>query len=206
MHVLQQYYQKIKGMSSWCNGKSDGQRNRSKRVRTPVALFRSLSGKIPLGKVLTPISKPLKWIDQFTYLASNISSTENDVCIRLAKACNASDKISILWKCVLPEPSQLMLQNTPTPSPMSILDMTQKTSDDEASVLELWGMYRTYSLPLRPVPLWLEMVEPKRVPCMGQFNCMQTNKWHNIELILLYRNTWNHLTVYKQMSNFESNY
>ena len=31
--------------------KSDGLRNRSPRVRTPVALLRSLSGKIPLGKV-----------------------------------------------------------------------------------------------------------------------------------------------------------
>ena len=35
------------GVSSWCNGKSDGLRNRSKRVRTPVALLRSLSGKYP---------------------------------------------------------------------------------------------------------------------------------------------------------------
>ena len=33
------------GVSSWCNGKSDGLQNRSKRVRTPVALLRSLSGK-----------------------------------------------------------------------------------------------------------------------------------------------------------------
>ena len=40
-----------KGVSSWCNGKSDGLRNRSTRVRIPVALLRSLSGKIPLGKV-----------------------------------------------------------------------------------------------------------------------------------------------------------
>ena len=33
------------GMSSWCNGYSDGLRNRSKRVRTPVVLLRSLWGK-----------------------------------------------------------------------------------------------------------------------------------------------------------------
>ena len=37
----------VKGVSSWCNGQRDGQRNRSKRVRTPVALLRSLSGKCP---------------------------------------------------------------------------------------------------------------------------------------------------------------
>ena len=34
-------------MSSWCNGYSDGLQNRSKRVRTPVALLRSLSDKYP---------------------------------------------------------------------------------------------------------------------------------------------------------------
>ena len=33
------------GLSSWFNGKSDGLRNRSKQVRTPIALLRSLSGK-----------------------------------------------------------------------------------------------------------------------------------------------------------------
>ena len=35
----------ILGVFSWCNGLSDGLRNRRKRVRTPVALLRSLSGK-----------------------------------------------------------------------------------------------------------------------------------------------------------------
>ena len=34
-------------VSSWCNGERDGLRNRSTRVRTPVALLRSLSGKYP---------------------------------------------------------------------------------------------------------------------------------------------------------------
>ena len=33
------------GVSSWCNGYSAGLRNRSKRVRTQVALLRSLSDK-----------------------------------------------------------------------------------------------------------------------------------------------------------------
>ena len=35
---------------SWCNGQSDGLRNRSKRVLTPVVLLRSLSGKYPWEK------------------------------------------------------------------------------------------------------------------------------------------------------------
>ena len=35
------------GVSSWCNGLSDGLRNRSQRVRTTVAQLRSLSGKYP---------------------------------------------------------------------------------------------------------------------------------------------------------------
>ena len=39
--------QYIMGVSSWCNGQSDGLRNRSTRVRTPVGLLRSLSGKYP---------------------------------------------------------------------------------------------------------------------------------------------------------------
>ena len=42
------------GVSSWCNGYSDGLRNRSKRFRTPVALLRSLSGKYPWERYETP--------------------------------------------------------------------------------------------------------------------------------------------------------
>ena len=38
--------------------------------------------------------KPLKFVDQFTYLGSNISSTENDVNISLVKAW----RLSINWK------------------------------------------------------------------------------------------------------------
>ena len=41
-------------MSSWCNGESDGLRNRSKRVRTPVTLLRSLSGKYPWERYEPP--------------------------------------------------------------------------------------------------------------------------------------------------------
>ena len=42
------------GVSSWCNGQSDGLRNRSTRIRTPVALLRSLSGKYPWERYEPP--------------------------------------------------------------------------------------------------------------------------------------------------------
>ena len=38
-----------------------------------------------------PSCNPLKSIDQFTYIGSNISFTENDVSIRLAKTWSAID-------------------------------------------------------------------------------------------------------------------
>ena len=42
--------------------------------------------------------RPLKLIDRFTYLGSNISSIENDVNIRLVKAWNAIDCFLIIYK------------------------------------------------------------------------------------------------------------
>ena len=42
-----QYTTIIQGVSSWFNGYSNGLRNRSKRVYTPVAILRLLSGKYP---------------------------------------------------------------------------------------------------------------------------------------------------------------
>ena len=39
---------------------------------------------------------PLKLVDKFTYLASNVSSTENDIDTRLTKAWTAIDKLSII--------------------------------------------------------------------------------------------------------------
>ena len=40
----------------------------------------------------------IKFLDQFVYLSSNISSTESVIDIRLANARNIIDKLSILWK------------------------------------------------------------------------------------------------------------
>ena len=42
--------------------------------------------------------KPLKLVNQIIYLGSNISSTESDLSIYLAKAWNAMDSLLVLWK------------------------------------------------------------------------------------------------------------
>ena len=53
-------------VSSWRNTESDGLRNHSKRVRTPVVTF----GKIPLGKIWTPLSSQL-WVKKYHDCSSN---------------------------------------------------------------------------------------------------------------------------------------
>ena len=42
--------------------------------------------------------KHLKLVDQFIYLGSNISSTENDINISIGKAWAVSYSLSIMWK------------------------------------------------------------------------------------------------------------
>ena len=42
--------------------------------------------------------KTLILVDQFTYLSSNISSTESDIKIHLLKIWNAFDRLLIIWK------------------------------------------------------------------------------------------------------------
>ena len=41
---------------------------------------------------------PLKLVDPFLYLGSNISSTESDVHIRTEKTWTAIDRLSIIWE------------------------------------------------------------------------------------------------------------
>ena len=41
---------------------------------------------------------PLKLVDKFTYLESSVSSTENDINARLAKAWTSSDRLSVILK------------------------------------------------------------------------------------------------------------
>ena len=40
----------------------------------------------------------LKLMNKFTYLESNVSSTEHDIYMRLAKAWIAIDRLSVIWK------------------------------------------------------------------------------------------------------------
>ena len=48
--------------------------------------------------ISTLSGKPLEFVNQFTYFSDNISSTESEVSIRLAKVWTAFDRLSIIWK------------------------------------------------------------------------------------------------------------
>ena len=50
------------------------------------------------GDISTLSVKPLKLIDKFTYLSSNISSTESNVNICLAKAWTTISRLSTIWE------------------------------------------------------------------------------------------------------------
>ena len=50
------------------------------------------------GDISTPKGCPLKLVDKFTYLGSSVSSTDNDVSMRLAKEWIAIDRLSVIWK------------------------------------------------------------------------------------------------------------
>ena len=50
------------------------------------------------GDIPTLTGGPLKLVDKFTYLGSSISSTENDINTRLAKAWTAINRLSVIWK------------------------------------------------------------------------------------------------------------
>ena len=50
------------------------------------------------GDISTLNGSSLKLVDKFTYLGSSISSTENDINTRLAKAWTAIDSLSVIWK------------------------------------------------------------------------------------------------------------
>ena len=55
------------------------------------------------GSMKTVAGKPLKLVDTFTYLGSNIASTEKDVNIRIGKAWGALDGLHIIWKSNIPD-------------------------------------------------------------------------------------------------------
>ena len=50
------------------------------------------------GDISTLDGSSLKLVDKFTYLGSNVSSTEKDIDTRLTKTWTAIDKLSIIWK------------------------------------------------------------------------------------------------------------
>ena len=50
------------------------------------------------GDISTLKGTPLKLVDKFTYLGSNVESTEKDIETRLTKAWTAINRLSIIWK------------------------------------------------------------------------------------------------------------
>ena len=50
------------------------------------------------GVISTLNDSSWKLVDKFTYLENRVSSTENDINTRLAKAWTANDNLSVLWK------------------------------------------------------------------------------------------------------------
>ena len=50
------------------------------------------------GAIFTLSGRPLKLVDKFIYLGSNISSTESDVDICLANVWTAIDRLSVISK------------------------------------------------------------------------------------------------------------
>ena len=50
------------------------------------------------GVISTLNGKPIKPVEKFTYLGSNISSTESGVNTRIRKARVATNKLSVIWK------------------------------------------------------------------------------------------------------------
>ena len=50
------------------------------------------------GDIFTLKGGPLKLVDKFTYLGSNVLSTKKDMNTRLAKAWTGIDRLSVIWK------------------------------------------------------------------------------------------------------------
>ena len=53
---------------------------------------------IERGDISTLHGSSLKLVDKFTYLGRSVSSIENDINTRLAKAWKANDRLSVIWK------------------------------------------------------------------------------------------------------------
>ena len=55
------------------------------------------------GLIATLNKTPLKKVDDFVYLGSNITATEKDVLIRISEAWSALDQLRTIWKSTLRE-------------------------------------------------------------------------------------------------------
>ena len=55
------------------------------------------------GPIETLNKTPLKKVDDFVYLGSNITATEKDVLIRISEAWSALDQLRTIWKSTLRE-------------------------------------------------------------------------------------------------------
>ena len=71
----------------------------------------------------------------------------------------------VSWGCRI---RQLHLCRGANPPPHECSKYDIKQSDDEAPILEIWGMQNTSSLPLLPSPLWPRVVSPDMLLCTGQ--------------------------------------
>ena len=55
------------------------------------------------GPIETLNKTPIKKVDDFVYLGSNIAFTEKDVLIRISKAWSALEQLRVIWKSTLSE-------------------------------------------------------------------------------------------------------
>ena len=101
---------------------------------------------------------------------------------REQKKNTVKDDDDINWSCFLNGPQSAWA----TPS-NECLGYNIKTSDGEARILKIWGMWSSTSLPLLPGPLRLGVVVPVRIQSMGQIKLFK------------------HSTLYKQMTDVKLN-
>ena len=68
-------------------------------------------------------------------------------------------------------PSRLLCRGVKHPQRVSCNDINQSNSDSLV-MLEILGMWSTWSLPLHPGPLWPGVLAPERVLSMGQIELL----------------------------------
>ena len=81
------------------------------------------------GTITTLNSKPLKFVDQFTYLSSNISFTQSDVNICIGKAETAIGRLLIIWKSDLSDKSCCCVSTSIWMHPLNLMKHLEKTLD-----------------------------------------------------------------------------